>query len=82
MRPVRGMPFLQGTAATYAQASRAVNEASRHAAGMRLSRHAKVAKAASNQQSAENLGITQAGYQQGYNQFNAATAALGGAANM
>jgi hypothetical protein len=77
----------QGTAGNYAQASRALNAGlavkggdGQVVSGGNAQLNAQVAQAAAGQQSAENLGITQAGYAQGLNNFNAASAALGGVA--
>jgi hypothetical protein len=79
----------QGTAANYAAASRAVNAnlAAKGGNGFIPSGgaaqlDAEVAQAAANQQSSENLGITEAGYAQGRANFGAASAALGGAASI
>jgi hypothetical protein len=77
----------QGTAATYAQASTALNAnlAAKGGngfipSGENAQLNASVAEAAANQQSSENLGITEAGYAQGRANFNAASAAMGGVA--
>jgi hypothetical protein len=78
----------QSTAGNYAQASRALNEGmaakggdAQITSGANAQLDASVAQAAAGQQSAENLGITQAGYAQGLQNFNAASSVLGGVAN-
>jgi len=79
----------QGTAANYAQASRALNEgiaarggSSFIPSGGTTQLNQEVATAAANQQSSQNLGITQAGYEQGRANFSAASQAMGGVAAM
>jgi hypothetical protein len=78
----------EGTAGTYAQASRAVNAnlAAKGGNGFIPSGGAaqldsEVAQAAANQQSSENLGITEAGYAQGRANFSQASQVMGGVAN-
>ncbi len=74
----------QGTAASYSQASRALNAslAARGGdgfipSGETAQLNSQVAQAAANQQSSENLGITEAGYAQGRANFGAASQAMG-----
>jgi len=77
----------QGTAASYSQASRALNAnlAAKGGdgsipSGETAQLNSQVAQAAANQQSSENLGITEAGYAQGRANFGAASQAMGGVA--
>ena len=80
----------EGTAQSFAQASKALGEQNAAAGGGNVAigsgaqqqEKEQLSSATAQQQSAEDLGITTAGYQQGYNQWLAAGSALGNTAGM
>ena len=81
---------LQGTGQSYANASKALkeNQASSGGgnsylpSGVQSQQQSSLASAAANQESSQLLGIQQAGYQQGANQYQSAIGQLGGVAGM
>ena len=81
---------LQGTGQQYANASKALGAQqaaqgggnSYLPAGAQAAQQASLASASASQASNELLGIQQAGYQQGYNQYQSAIGQLGGVAGM
>lgn len=81
---------LQGTGLEYAKASEALGATQASLgggntllpSGVASQQKQQLASAAANQASSELLGIKQAGYQQGYNTYEAALGQLGGVAGM
>ncbi len=81
---------LQGTGQQYANASKALGQQqaaqgggnSYLPTGAQAQQQAGLAAGAANQASNQLLGIQQAGYQQGYNQYQSAVGQLGGVAGM
>jgi hypothetical protein len=80
---------IQGTGQQYANASRALGQQqaaqgggnSYLPTGAQSAQQASLASSAANQASNQLLGIQQAGYQQGYNQYQSAIGQLGGVAS-
>ena len=81
---------IQGTGQQYANAQKSLAENQAAAgggnallpSGVAAQQKQQVASAAANQASSQLLGIQQAGYQQGYNQYQSAVGQLGGVAGM
>ena len=81
---------LQGTGQQYANASKALGQQqaaqgggnSYLPTGAQAQQQAGLAANAANQSSSQLMGIQQAGYQQGYNQYQSAVGQLGGVAGM
>ena len=81
---------IQGTGQQYANASRTLREQQAAAgggtvllpSGQQSAQQAALASAAANQMSSQELGIQQAGWQQGYNEYSAAMQGEGSVAEM